>query len=349
MKLLVSALEPSANVHLERLMSQLPGVEIQGIFSDHLGKPLIDSREFSVMGFVDAFAKIPFARKAIDMMTRQAPLHDAVLLIDSSGFHIPLAKSIKKQHPHVKIIYYILPQVWAWRSGRIPVVEAVTDVQASILPFEDQFWKHAHYVGHPLMEEIRTWKNDVSQGSTVAFLPGSRRSEIGKLMPVYREVAASLPGRKLLVIPPHYRENDIAEMYGDLRGFEVARSTHEALLEASFAFVCSGTATLEATLIGTPFVLAYRAKALDYFLGRHFVKLPYIGLSNMIFHFAGRPPIHQEFLQDEVTAQNLLNAMAQIDGQDFLERSREMRALLQVTPEHSLSQVIERLVREGRA
>ena len=340
MKLLVSALEPSANIHLQRLLEQLDGVEIEGIFSGSLGTPLYDSKDFSIMGFADAIAKLPLARLAVRDMVAKAPSCDAVLMIDSSGFHITLAKAIKRQYPHVKIIYYILPQVWAWRPTRIPVVESITDIQACILPFEKSVWNHPIYVGHPLMEEITTFKEETANSDTVAFLPGSRRGEISRLMPVYRDVAARLSDRKLLVIPPHYDETDIQRLYGDISDFEISRSTHEALHQSRFAWVCSGTATLEAALIGTPFALAYRAKPVDYWIAKRFVKLPHVGLANVILSYAGREPIHLEYIQKEVTPNNLLQAMSDTDPTRFLERSRELRQLLSAPSDQSLPQVI---------
>ncbi|MBB5022366.1 lipid-A-disaccharide synthase [Desulfurispira natronophila] len=347
MKLLVSALEPSANVHLERLLGQLGSVEIEGIFSGSLGTPLYDSKDFSIMGFADAIAKLPLARLAVRDMVERAPHCDAVLMIDSSGFHITLAKAIKRQHPHAKIIYYILPQVWAWRPSRIPLVESTTDIQACILPFEKSVWSSAIYVGHPLMEEISTFKEAATTERTVAFLPGSRRGEISRLMPVYREVAAKLSDRKLLVIPPHFDKADIQRLYGDISGFEISRSTHEALHQSRFAWICSGTATLEAALIGTPFALAYQAKPIDYWIARRFVKLPYVGLSNVILSYAGREPVHLEYIQKEVTPENLLQAMSDTDPTRFLERSRELRQLLSTPSDQSLPQVVAAAVTES--
>ena len=329
MKLLVSALEPSANLHLEPLLHALGEVELHGIFDEKFGKPFVSSKEFSVMGFIDAIPKIQKARKAIKTMAGMSFFVDKVLLIDSPAFNLPLAKAIKKLNPNIEIIYYILPQVWAWKAHRVAQIEKYCNVLASILPFEQYFYNKATYVGHPLLDEIPSFKLQATLEGTIAFLPGSRKSEIQRLMPIYKEVAASIPNKeKLLVIPPHLDESDIAKMHGDISGFRVCRNTYEAFMQSEFAFVCSGTATLEAALVGVPFVLAYKAKAFDYWLGKKFVKLKYVGLANLLFAFAKKPPLHEEFLQEDVNVKNLLEAYEKSDKEAFLAYAKELRTML---------------------
>ena len=137
--------------------------------------------------------------------------------------------------------------MWAWKKKRVAKVEKYCDNLLAILPFEEQFWNKAQFVGNPLVDEIKRVKTEWHDDGPVAFLPGSRRAEIAALMPVYREVAKSIPGPKLLSVPEMYRERDLAELYGDTSGFAIRYDTHAVLNEASFAFICSGTATLEAT------------------------------------------------------------------------------------------------------
>ena len=348
MKLLISALEASANLHLEPLLPHLQNTTLYGIFDRRFGEPLVESKAFSVMGFVEVLSKIPLARRTLKQMVILAAECDLVLLIDSPAFNVPLAKAIKKAYPAKKIIYYIPPQVWAWKAGRIPVVEAHTDIQAVILPFEKRWWKKAVYVGHPLMQEIKTFRENIIDEPVYAFLPGSRKGEIGRLWPVFKETAHRLKGRKLVAIPPVFTPEEIIEIYGDLSGFEVVQDAHKALLAARFAFVCSGTATLEAALIGTPFVLAYRAKWLDFQIARRLIKLPYAGLANLIFYFADRPAMHEEFLQETATAENLLLAEARCNPVQFLERSKELRVQLS-SREESLEALFLRIINDPSA
>ncbi len=328
MRLLVSALEPSANLHLEPILHELKDTTISGIFDPKFGTPLYASSEFSVMGFLDVLPKIFKAKEAIREMVFLAKEADTVLLIDSPAFNLPLAKAIKADYPDKKIVYYILPKVWAWNRKRVKKVEAYIDVQASIFPFEEQFYPHAVYVGNPLLDEISVTYNPDTTYHRTAFLPGSRRGEIKKLMPVFREVAARIEGEKVVVVPSFFKGRDLEAIYGNLSDFSISYEMQESVSRSDFAFICSGTATLEAALIGTPFVLAYKAKALDYFIGSRVVKLRHIGLANIIMDFEGRAPVHHEFLQDEVTPENLLGAYREFDKEAFREHAATLRAIL---------------------
>ena len=346
MKLLVSALEHSANVHLGELATHLgDDVELLGIFDATLGNPLIDLRALSIMGFVDALKKLRFFFKLADEMTALAEQADKVLLMDSSGFNLPLAKKIKKRYPDKEIIYYILPQAWAWKRKRIPVLERTVDHLASILPFEKAFYSPdapIAYVGHPLLDELKRFKARAADSiRTIAFMPGSRRSEIGRLMPLFRALRARLDVQALLVVPAHFETADLNHLYGTLTKFNVTHDAHAALYEADFAFICSGTATLESSLIGTPFVLAYVAKPLDYFIARALVKLRYIGLANIMFDRAEGRPLHAELIQKAVTAEGLLAAMNETDTQRFVKDAASLRTYLK----HGSSAQVAQLIR----
>ena len=328
MKILVSALEPSANLHLKEILKNFEGeFELMGIFSEELGAPYMKSSEFSAMGFVEVLPLIFKAKKAMKVMSQMAKEADAVLLIDSPAFNLPLAKAIKAAGAKAAVTYYILPQVWAWKPKRVSVVEKYCDNLASILPFDAKFYSRSTYVGHPLMDEIKLKKTSLSSSGKVAFLPGSRRSEISRLMPVYRELAKKIDAKRLLVVPP-FLFDKVGEIYGDVSDFDIVSNTPEALYESDFAFVCSGTATLEAALIGTPFVLAYKAKAIDVFIARKFVKIKHAGLANIMFDFMGKEPLHEEFIQEFATAENLLRAYKSCDRQKFLKGCDELRTYL---------------------
>ena len=329
MRLLVSAMEPSANVHLKAVAEHLKDCEYIGIFDDSLGIPLYNPNEFGVMGFIDVFKKIFKAREAIKELVFLARDADKVLLIDAPAFNIPLAKAIKKAYPKKEIIYYILPKAWAWKPKRAAKVVKYTDKQLSIFPFEDKYYPTATYVGNPLMDEIALYKDEVTKNDTVAFLAGSRNREIRSLMPIIKEVRAKLQDKKaLLVIPAHFDDEKIAELYGDISDFEVVRDTHKALYESSYAFVCSGTATLETALIGTPMSLIYIANKLEYKIARLVVKLPYVGLANLLFWFKDQAAMHHEFLQDEVNVENLLKAYYEDNRAVFLEKNKLLRSML---------------------
>lgn len=388
MRFLVTALEPSANLHLKEVLKafwvEYGEFELCGIYDENLcaefeanlkqkskenfsensqetlnlnsapnpqeplnlgdtpnskgvkiNKPLYSSHEFSAMGFVEVLPLIFKAKRAIKELTSLAlqrqnaqKLFDAVLCIDSPAFNIPFAKALNAAGVRTKKIYYILPQVWAWKKRRIPIIEANFDELASILPFDGQFFSKSTFVGHPLLDELKEFKDESDfetilskeeSKKTLSFLPGSRRSEIKRLMPVFRELALNFKGEKILCVPP-FNLARLDELYGDTKGFKVVTNTPQALKKSDFAFICSGTATLEAALIGTPFILAYKAKAIDVFIARLFVRLKHIGLANIMCDFAGKSELNPEFLQNEVSAKNLFEAYRKFDFKEFFDK-----------------------------
>ena len=391
---LVTALEPSANLHLKEVLkafwAEYGEFELCGIYDENLcaefeanlkqkskenfsensqeilnlnsapnpqeplnlgdtpnskgvkiNKPLYSSHEFSAMGFVEVLPLIFKAKRAIKELvslalerqnanssTNSPKPFDAVLCIDSPAFNIPFAKTLNAAGVRAKKIYYILPQVWAWKKGRIPIIEANFDELASILPFDGQFFSKSTFVGHPLLDELKEFKDESDfemilskeeSKKTLSFLPGSRRSEIKRLMPVFRELALNFKGEKILCVPP-FNLARLDELYGDTKGFKVVTNTPQALKKSDFAFICSGTATLEAALIGTPFILAYKAKAIDVFIARLFVRLKHIGLANIMCDFAGKTELNPEFLQNEVSAKNLFEAYRKFDFKEFFDK-----------------------------
>ncbi len=325
MKILVSALEPSSNLHLKALYPHLGDVEICGIFDESLGTPLYSPKEFSVMGIKDVIGKIFSAKEAMAELVFLARDVQKVLLIDAPAFNLPLAKKLKQRYPDLEISYYILPKVWAWKKKRAVKVDKYCDKLLSIFPFEKQFYPRCTYVGNPLIDEIKTFKTELSKNGKIAFLAGSRKSEVRSLMPIYHELQAQHKEEAILVIPPHFDAEEIQDLYGDISKYTVIKNTHKALLQADFAYVCSGTATLECSLIGTPMVLVFVANKLEYWIGRKFVKLKHVGLANIIYDFENKEEMHIELLQDEVNVKRMYEVYENIDKKEFLKRSIELR------------------------
>jgi lipid-A-disaccharide synthase len=344
LKLLVCALEASSNVHLKELIKELDTrIELVGIFDKSLGNPTYDITQLAVMGFVDAVKKLPSLLKINNEMVKLANDVDKVLLMDSSGFNLPLAKKIKKKYPNKEIIYYILPQAWAWKRKRIPKIEAACDTLCSIIPFEKEYYnvkEMIHYVGHPLLDEIKHLKENISENNKVAFMPGSRRGEIAKLLPIYKEIAKKIDKEAILIIPPTFTAEYIDELYGNISNFTISKNTHETLEEVDFAFICSGTATLEASLIGTPFLLSYIAKPIDYFIVKNLIKVKYLGLANIFFEKMGKNPIHAEFIQDDVTIDNLMNEYNTLNKKSFLDNSKILRNYLKHGSSKNVAQML---------
>lgn len=329
MKLLVCALEPSSNLHLKEVLKHTKDVELLGIFDKSLGSPLYDIGDMAIMGVVDAIKKLRWFFKVADEMVALAKDADKILLMDSSGFNLPLAKKLKTAYPNKKIIYYILPQIWASRPKRANQLELYCDHLLGILPFEvDYYQTKAHYVGHPLLDEIEVAKGKI-ESNTIAFMPGSRKSEISKLLPIFKELRqALLDKRALLIIPKAFSDEKIEELYGDISEFEIAKETHSALAQSDFAFICSGTATLEAALIGTPFTLSYIAKKIDFFIATKLLNITQVGLANIILTHHNNTILHNELLQEEVTVENLLKEYYETDRTIFAQKAKELRSYL---------------------
>ncbi|WP_163555691.1 lipid-A-disaccharide synthase [Helicobacter suis] len=340
MRVLVSALEVSANVHLKVLRSYLKEkVEWLGVYDALLpeDKPFLSPKDFSIMGFKEVFNRLLFFYKALQTMVKLAKEADLILLMDSSSFNIPLAKRIKKQYPNKPIFYYILPQVWAWKAYRAPIIEKYCDHLAAILPFETSYYKEkARFVGHPLLDEITQVKTSL-RGEGVVFMPGSRKQEITRLFPVFVQVAKQINQKRILIVPSSLKDQNLEALYGpNLKLFEISYNAHQSLYDASFAFICSGTATLEAALIGTPFVLGYKARPFDFFIAKSLVKLTCIGLANIFYNAIcnespgrGKTMLHAEFVQEDVNPENLLRIYYNMDRNYFFKESQKIRAYLE--------------------
>jgi len=346
MKLLVSALEPSSNLHLKEVLKHTQALELIGIFDKSIenATPLYDISEMAIMGVVDAIKKLRWFFKVADEMVKLAKDADKVLLMDASGFNLPLAKKLKKAYPDKEIIYYILPQIWASRPKRAIKLEQYCDKLLGILPFEVDCYPQgkAQYIGHPLLDEINVQRIEAETRNVITFMPGSRKSEITRLMPIFLALRRKLGNdiRPLLVIPPTFSRNKIARLYKGNREFEIVRNSHEALRRSEFAFICSGTATLEAALIGTPFTLAYIAKKVDFFIGTKLLGITQVGLANIILSKYNGTTLHNEILQEEVTVDNLLKEYYNTDLEIFAQKAEELRTYLEYGSSKNVAKII---------
>ena len=343
MKLLVSALEPSSNLHLKEVLKHTHDVELLGIFDKNLGSPLYDISEMAIMGVVDAIKKLRWFFKVADEMVELAKDADKILLMDSSGFNLPLAKKLKKSYPNKEIIYYILPQIWASRPKRAIKLEKYCDKLLGILPFEIDFYSSkAEYIGHPLLDEIENAYFSHVKSNSIAFMPGSRKSEISRLLPIFKEVQKKLSDKEaILIIPKSFSDEKIKNLYGEISEFTIEKETHSALAKSEFAFICSGTATLEAALIGTPFTLSYIAKKADFFIGTKLLGITQVGLANIILTHHNQTTLHKELLQEEVTVENLLKEYHETDRTIFAEKAEELKAYLGHGSSKGVARVIE--------
>ena len=158
-------------------------------------------------------------------------------------------------------------------------------------------------------------------------------------MPIFKELAKNIKQNKFLVVPQIYKEK-IDEIYGDIKEFDIIFSTKEALLKSDFAYICSGTATLEAAIIGTPFVLMYKARWVEYLIAKSLVKLNYVGLANIIFENEGLEPFHKEYLQN-FNIKELLNDLENSDINEFRQKSLKLREILKFGSSKNVAKLIK--------
>ncbi len=355
-RILLSSGEASGDLYASELLRELrkrvPTIEafgLGGARSKAQGVELVvELDEVSVIGLLEVVGKLPALRRAMKRLCEEASSRkpDAAILVDFSGFHLRLAKRLREMG--VPILYYVSPQVWAWRRGRIRKIREVVDEMLVVLPFEEAFYREegvrARYVGHPLVDLVVTTRTRESfcgdlgldPGRPILLLlPGSRRREIELHLPVLRDVVDRLAaGRQELQIlvsrAPTVAASWIEEALGPAASKVklLADGTYDAMKHAAAAVVASGTATVEAALSETPMVVIYRVGRPTYALGRPFVKLPYFSMVNLI---AGRRLV-PELIQDEMTPEAIedhVEALLEPQAAEDMKRGlREVKAKL---------------------
>lgn len=334
--LLVVAGEASGDLHgaelLHALKARRPDLRIIGIGGDrmapYLDRQLAHAKDLGVVGFLEVVKHLPALNRLFKGILAAADEEDAAaaLLIDYPGFNLRLAKALRARRPAMRLAQYVCPQVWAWKKGRIPELGRTLDVLYCLFDFEPALFKglpvEARWVGNPLVETV---KPEVDRAAffaeagleegrpVVALLPGSRRSELTRLLPplaalVRRWAAARPEVQWVLPVAPTL---DRGLVQGFVEGLPVRLVEHRsyaARAHADAALVASGTATLETALLGTPFAVIYRLNGLTYQLARRLVKLPRVGLANIV---AGQE-VAPELLQGEVNPDRLSEVLARL-------------------------------------
>lgn len=338
MKYFLIAGETSGDLHGSNLMREIilldPATEFDFIGGDRMSQtaskmPQLHTAELSFMGFVEVLSNYGTIRKNLqttkDAIQRINP--DALILIDFPGFNLRIAAFAKKLG--IPVYYYISPKIWAWNQKRIYKIKKVVDRMLCILPFEQSFYKsfgmHVDYVGNPLMDAINVYpfqenfreKHGLSDRPIIALLPGSRKMEIKKILPVMADLKLSFPAHQMVIAgapnlaPEFYqeylKETAIPIIYGE---------TYDLLRNARAAVVTSGTATLEAGLLRTPQVVVYKANVLTVRLARLLIKIRFISLVNLINDFLSV----RELIQQECTPYAISTEL------DLLLNSEEYRA-----------------------
>ena len=293
------------------------GREMRGL----AGGDFLDWADEAVVGLWDVLKKYGYFKVQFDRMladiARVAPA--ALILIDYPGFNLRLAKAVRARHPAVKIIYYISPQVWAWNRGRIPKMARMLDLMLCIFPFEQPLYEQSGlktiFVGHPMIDSFATKKTGVERdGKLVGLFPGSRAKEVSKIFPAMIAAAKVMLGSdstlrfEAAAASPHLQE--MMRAISGPRTFITfaVRDSHGLMQRAAAGMVASGTATLEAAYFGMPLVILYKVAWLTWIVGKRLVRVPFLGMPNIL---AGRE-VAREFLQDAAQPRVIADEMRRL-------------------------------------
>ena len=323
--------EASGDLHgaklIEAMQKKKPGLFYCGIGGPALKQAgvriLVDASELTVVGITEVFAKLPGILKGMGTIKKvlKSLKPDLLILIDFPDFNLHIAATAKKLG--IPVLYYISPQIWAWRRGRVKRIGRLVDHMAVILPFEEQFYAEnqvaATFVGHPLLDSPlppadRIISSDGQGQVTIGLMPGSRDSEISRHLPVMLDTARILKDRLenasfLISHAPSVARQQIDGIVAEHAGrvdVEIISEGVEAVFERSdFLVAASGTVTLQAAIHGTPMVIIYKVSPVSFLLGRALVQVQHIGLVNLV---AGRELV-PELVQNAATAENIALAV----------------------------------------
>jgi lipid-A-disaccharide synthase len=333
MKYYLIAGEASGDLHGSNLIKELKkldnGADMRcwgGDLMEQAGAVLVKHyKDHAFMGFAEVVMNLrtimhnlKFCKEDIKQFQP-----DALILINYSGFNLHIAEWAKQQA--YKIVFYISPQVWAWKEGRVKKMKQNIDKMLVVLPFEKDYYKNkwkwdVEYVGHPLVQVIENYKANHSQqpsasnhelptsnmstekAGIVALLPGSRKQEILKKLPIMLEVSRLFSQYKFVVAKaPGQEDNFYEEMLRPYTNVSSVRETYDLLLHAKAALVTSGTATLETALFGVPEIVCYKGSSISYQIAKRLIKVKYISLVNLIMNKL----VVKELIQNELNVKNL--------------------------------------------
>ncbi|MBK8341080.1 MAG: lipid-A-disaccharide synthase [Flavobacteriales bacterium] len=313
--------EASGDLHASNLVKALrrahPEVHLRGWGGDRMAAAGVDVvkhiRELAFMGFAEVVMNLRTILRNITFckedITAFAP--DVIVLVDYPGFNLRIAEFAKRAG--IPVFYYISPQVWAWKAGRARQIKRDVDHLAVILPFEKAWYAErgmeVEFVGHPLLdaieEEGRSPLRPLPGGSTapvIALLPGSRLQEVSRMLPVMLRASASFNDhQRVVAAAPSLPDEAYRELIGGQDVVMVRDRTYDVLRMAKAALVTSGTATLETALFGVPEAVCYSGGALNVWLAKRLVNVPFISLVNLIME----REVVREMIQEDLTAEKL--------------------------------------------
>jgi lipid-A-disaccharide synthase len=345
-RLLISSGEASGDLYAAELIRHLApetrSLEVFGLGGDHLAgqgaRLLAHARDLAVVGLFEVVTHLRRIRRifhdVLAEVDRKRP--DAAVLIDYPDFNLRLARQLAARG--VPVLYYVSPQVWAWRRGRLRAIRDTVSRMIVIFPFEEALYREAgipvSFVGHPLVDLVQpTMDRDaVLQGlgldpgrPMVALLPGSRAQELAHHLPRMAAAVRLLRERRgdlqfALALAPSMDAARVAAALGDLPVRVVSGRTHDVLSSCAAAIVASGTATVEAALLGAPMVVVYHLSPITYALGRRFVRVPHYAMVNLI----AERPVVTELIQSDFTAERTVQeVLSLIEDPARRERMRD--------------------------
>lgn len=333
MKYYIIAGEASGDLHGSNLIKELKKLDNAasvrcwgGDKMQQAGGDLVKHyRDLAFMGFTEVLMNLRKIFRNLKFCKEDILLYkpDTLILIDYPGFNLRIAKWAKQQG--MKVIFYISPQVWAWKENRVKMMKRCIDKMLVILPFEKDYFKNkwnwdVEYVGHPLVEVIDefrarsqesgvtdsppdSYRDTTHHSPLIALLPGSRKQEILKKLPVMLEVSKHFPDHQFIVAQAPAIDDTFYKLFTDrYPNVSLAKNkTYDLLLQAKAALVTSGTATLETALFGVPEIVCYKGSPLSYQIAKRVIKVKYISLVNLIMDKL----VVKELIQNELTVDNL--------------------------------------------
>ncbi|MCG3166570.1 MAG: Lipid-A-disaccharide synthase [Bacteroidia bacterium] len=323
MKYYLIAGEASGDLHASNLMKELKKLDSKAEFrcwgGDKMqaagGTIVKHYRELAFMGFTEVllnirtiFANIALCKKDI---VEWKP--DTVIFVDYPGFNLRIAPFVKELG--IKTVWYISPQVWAWKASRVKKLKASVDKMIVILPFEKEFYKkwnyEVEYVGHPLLDSLTPNPSPKERGTErlIALLPGSRKQEISVMLPIMLKVVEKFPACQFVIAGAPSVDESFYKQFTFGKNVEIViNQTYSLLEKASAALVTSGTATLETALFGVPEIVCYKGSGISYQIAKWLIKVKYISLVNLIMD----KEVVKELIQEEMNAINIENELKDI-------------------------------------
>lgn len=327
MKYYIIAGEASGDLHGSNLVKQIKKLDTAadirswgGDLMEEAGAHVVKHyKELAFMGFVEVVMNLRTILRNMELCKKDIAAFnpDVLVLIDYPGFNMRIAEWGKEQG--FKTVYYISPQVWAWKENRVKKLKKSVDKMLCILPFEQEFyhkWNYeVEYVGHPLVEVIKAAKEQqadtpLSDKPVIAVLPGSRKQEVSVKLPIMLTMAKHFPEYQFVVAQaPSLDDHFLESLTGQHPNVSMVKGqTYKLLRQAKAALVTSGTATLETALFGVPEVVCYKGNPISYFFAKRLIKVKYISLVNLVMDKL----VVKELIQHDLTEENLLKELTSL-------------------------------------